>query len=213
MSTTSSTTEKLEPGSQLSNAPSEVLDTFNRAVSPAIGQRRPGGQTLTTALLKQEHQAKREKWTMAVDDLLGTWRLCFTAPNKPTYKAGQPTGKGFYVPSLIRATLAFSKNSESSTELAIQNQLQLAAVKLRFTGPAKLLPQKNLVAFDFDRLQLLLGQWSLFSIPVRAGRSQTASFKETPVGKLPFFSFFAATESYLAARGRGGGLALWQKQA
>ena len=54
---------------------------------------------------------------MAMEDLLGTWQLYFTAPGKPTYKAGQPTGQGFYVPGLMRATLGFSKETEHPTGL------------------------------------------------------------------------------------------------
>ncbi|MEY3298237.1 MAG: hypothetical protein RLZZ597_1497, partial [Cyanobacteriota bacterium] len=43
------------------------------------------------------------------------------------------------------------------------------------------------------------------------GRVGADHFPSTPIAKLPFFAFFAATDQYLAARGRGGGLALWVK--
>jgi hypothetical protein len=210
MSLPASPAEELHHSAQPSLASLNGHDTLSQAIA---GQQRPGRLTLTRALLDQERQAKQQRWTMAVDDLLGTWQLCFTAPGKPTYKSGQPTGQGFYIPGLIRATLGFSKDPEQPTGLTIQNQLQIALLKLRFTGPARVLPQKNLVAFDFDRLQLMIGNLTLLSIPVRAGRSQQTSFEETPVGKLPFFSFFATTKPYLAARGRGGGLALWKQSS
>ena len=143
--------EELQHRAQPSLASSDSHDIFSQAITPAAGQRRPGQQTLTRALLDQERQAKQQKWTMAMEDLLGTWQLYFTAPGKPTYKAGQPTGQGFYVPGLMRATLGFSKETEHPTGLIIQNQLQIALLKLRFTGPARVLPPKknSRVAFDF----------------------------------------------------------------
>ena len=143
MSLPPSPAEELQHRAQPSLASSDSHDIFSQAITPAAGQRRPGQQTLTRALLDQERQAKQQKWTMAMEDLLGTWQLYFTAPGKPTYKAGQPTGQGFYVPGLMRATLGFSKETEHPTGLIIQNQLQIALLKLRFTGPARVLPQKK----------------------------------------------------------------------
>ena len=35
--------------------------------------------------------------------------------------------------------------------------------------------------------------------------------QHVPIAKLPFFAFFLITENLIAARGRGGGLALWIK--
>ncbi len=171
---------------------------------------RPEAKQLTQALLDAERQTKQQRQQFSPEALLGTWRLRFTAPKKPAYKAGQPEGSGFYIPGLAAATLSFSPGSAPDEPLTIQNQLQVGPVKLRFTGPAKFLPKKNLLAFDFTRLQLLIGSLSLISLPLR-GRSTTADFASTPVAKLPFFAFFEARESYVAARGRGGGLALWVK--
>jgi len=34
------------------------------------------------------------------------------------------------------------------------------------------------------------------------------NFYDQPIAKLPFFAFFLVTEDFIAARGRGGGLAL-----
>ena len=39
------------------------------------------------------------------------------------------------------------------------------------------------------------------------------NFQDIGIGRLPFFAFFAVTDSFLAARGRGGGLAMWLKQS
>ncbi len=169
---------------------------------------RPDAKQLTQALLDAERQPKQQRQQFSPEALLGTWRLRFTAPKKPAYKAGQPEGSGFYIPSLAAATLSFSQGSAPGEPLTIQNQLQVGPVKLRFTGPAKFLPKKNLLAFDFTRLQLLIGGLSLIGLPLR-GRSTAADFASAPVADLPFFAFFVAQAGYVAARGRGGGLALW----
>ncbi|MGB3309056.1 MAG: hypothetical protein WBG32_16365 [Nodosilinea sp.] len=169
------------------------------------------GKLVTAALLKAEQQTKQQRQQISAEALLGTWRLRFTVPNKPAYKPGEPTQKGFYIPGIAIATISFSL--DDNDQLTVQNQLQVGPTRLRFTGPAKLLPKKNLLAFDFVRLQALVGGLSLINLPLRSKAAKAGEFAATPVGKLPFFAFFAAQEGYIAARGRSGGLALWVKQS
>jgi hypothetical protein len=191
---------------------SHAAESVLAAANLASRQERPDGSSVTMALLDLERQTKQLRQALSAEALLGTWRLRFTAPKKPAYKSGKPTGNGFYIPSLVRATLSFAENAGPSPGLTIQNQLQLGSLKLQFTGPAKFLSPKNLLAFDFTRMQITLGKLTLLNLPIRSGREE-AEFESKPVGQLPFFAFFAATESYIAARGRGGGLALWVKEA
>lgn len=168
------------------------------------------GKQVTAALLRAEQQTKQQRHQFSVEALLGTWRLRFTAPKKPAYKAGQPTASGFYIPRLAVATISFSRDANNC--LTIQNQLQVGPTRLRFTGPAKFLPKKNLLAFDFVRLQVLVGGLRVINLSLPSKTAKAENFATAPVAKLPFFSFFAAQESYVAARGRSGGLALWAKQ-
>lgn len=168
------------------------------------------GKQVTAALLKAEQQTKQQRRQFSIEALLGTWRLRFTAPKKPAYKAGQPTASGFYIPRLAVATISFSRDADD--RLTIQNQLQVGPSQLRFTGPAKFLPKKNLLAFDFVRLQVLVGGLRVINLPLPGKTSTVGDFAAASVAKLPFFSFFAAQASYVAARGRSGGLALWVKQ-
>jgi hypothetical protein len=172
---------------------------------------RPHSSQVITALLDAERAAKQQRQSLAVEDLLGHWRLRFTAPNKPAYKAGEPEGNGFYWPAIAPGTISFTRPDPAAAALAIQNQIQVGPLKLRFSGPAKFLPKKNLLAFDFVRLQLFLGSLQLLSLPIPGKASKTEDFSTLPIAKLPFFAFFAACDRYLAARGRGGGLALWVK--
>ncbi|PZV05752.1 MAG: hypothetical protein DCF32_10805 [Leptolyngbya sp.] len=170
---------------------------------------KPSAPQVTAALLEAERQTKAERRQLAPEALLGTWRLRFTAPKKPAYKAGKPQGSGFYMPGVAIASLCFSRDDD---QLTIQNQLQVGPAKLRFTGPAKFLPKKNLLAFDFARLQVLVGNLTLINVPLRSKAAKAGDFAATSVAKLPFFSFFLAEEGYVAARGRSGGLALWVRK-
>lgn len=192
----------------------------------ANGQKPPASQVVQ-ALLDAERAAKHPRPSLGIGALLGRWQLRFTAPNKPAYKAGVPTGKGFYWPMLFPGTIAFSRptpsaeadaaaagslppGSPTDDALTIENQIQLGPLALRFSGPAKFLSKQNLLAFDFVCVQLLIGRLCLLKLPIK-GRTEAEDFAATPIAKLPFFAFFAATDQYLAARGRGGGLALWMK--
>lgn len=171
---------------------------------------KPSAQQVTAALLEAERQTKAERRQFSPEVLLGTWQLRFTAPKKPAYKAGKPQGSGFYMPGVAIASLRFSR--DDNDQLTIQNQLQVGPTKLRFTGPAKFLPKKNLLAFDFVRLQVIAGGLTVVNLPLRSKAAKAGDFAATSVAKLPFFSFFAAEEGYVAARGRSGGLALWVKK-
>jgi hypothetical protein len=192
-------------------APTEL--TFTTVLTEAArgDKPRPHPAQVTAALLKAERQAKQQRCAVDVESLLGRWQLRFTAPNKPAYKAGQIVGKGFYWPAIAPGTISFSQDEDTPDALSIQNQLQFGPLKLQFSGPAKFLPKKNLLAFDFVRLQLFVGNWQLFTLPIPGKTSRGESFQATAISQLPFFAFFAATENYIAARGRGGGLALWVK--
>ncbi len=186
-----------------------VLEAAASATARPEGK--PLGAALVASLLEAERQTKQQRRQLSPEALLGTWRLRFTASKKPAFKAGQPSGSGFYIPGLAVATLAFSRSDDTADLLTIQNQLRVGPLKLRFTGPAKFLPKKNLLAFDFVRLQVLVGSLPVVNLPLPGKAAKTENFLATPVGKLPFFAFFAAQADYVAARGRGGGLALWAR--
>ncbi|NJL49562.1 MAG: hypothetical protein HC929_21680 [Leptolyngbyaceae cyanobacterium SM2_5_2] len=185
--------------------------TFANVLTDAVRGEGPHPQPaqVTTALLEAERQAKQQRYGVDAEALLGSWQLRFTAPNKPAYKAGQPVGKGFYWPAIAPGTIRFSRAENQGDALTIQNQLMLGPLKLQFSGPAKFLPKKNLLAFDFVRLQFFVGRWQLLTLPISGKTGNGEAFPTTRISQLPFFAFFAATERYIAARGRGGGLALW----
>ncbi|HEY9762262.1 MAG TPA: hypothetical protein V6D07_07025 [Trichocoleus sp.] len=186
-----------------------TLATLAAAAHRQASTQRPDGKTVTTALLEAEKTAKQQRLTYPPEALYGTWRLCFTAPKKPHYQSGRPIGKGFYVPKVAIAHISFFPSESLSAPLGIRNQLRIGALQITFSGPAKYLGKKNLLAFDFNQLEVTLLGATLYRGSIRSASSKLTDFSSAPIGKLPFFAFFLANSEYVAARGRGGGLALW----
>jgi hypothetical protein len=176
----------------------------------------PEPARVVEALLQAEKAAKQQRLTYPLPLLLGQWRLCFaTGTRKLRQRGGIILGKGFYLPRFTPAYIGFSDRSdagEASEHISISNQIQFGSLKIRFTGPAKYLGKKNILAFDFTHLQVTLLGRSLYSGNVRGSKGKKTTFAQEPVAKLPFFAFFLATPDLIAARGRGGGLALWIRE-
>jgi hypothetical protein len=174
---------------------------------------RPRAEAVAEALLQAEKAAKRERLTDSFEPLLGNWRLCFATGTRRVRRGGIVLGNGFYVPKLAIAQLSFSAEAGTDPALGrgtISNQVEVGPVLLRFTGPAHWLGKKNLLAFDFTCLQLNVLGKTVYSGAVPRRKPSTDFYRQT-VGKLPFFAFFLVTPDFIAARGRGGGLALWVK--
>ncbi len=176
---------------------------------------RPSTKEVVNALLQAEKAAKQQRLTYPLESLLGDWRLCFTAPRQAHLKGGMALGKGFYVPQIAPAQISFtqvSTSAQSSGQLEIGNQIQFGSLLFKLTGPAQYLGKKNLLAFDFTYMQLSLFRRAIYSGKFRSGKATAKDFYNQPIAKLPFFAFFLVTEDFIAARGRGGGLALWVKE-
>ncbi|WP_088893680.1 hypothetical protein [Leptolyngbya ohadii] len=187
---------------------------------------RPQPEKVVEALLQAELAAKQQRLQYSFDDLLGEWRLCFTTGvRKRSSSSGRKQGirltKGFYLPQWAPAQIGFFAAPEAVTagsgQGTIANQIQLGAVRLRFTGAAKYLGKKNLLAFDFSQIAIDCFGKTIVQTGFRGGQTKAAQFEQIPfeqipIAKLPFFAFFSVTPDWVAARGRGGGLALWVRQ-
>lgn len=195
-------------------ATTKVLDDFVTALAAAAGKKgnRPSNKAVVNALVQAEKAAKQQRLIYPLQALLGNWRLCFTAPRKAHLKGGMAEGRGFYVPKIVKAEISFRQvatSDNSLDQLEIGNSLQLSSLLLQLTGPARYLGKKNILAFDFTYMQLSLFGRAVYSGEFRSGK--TKNFSERAIAKLPFFAFFLVTEHLIAARGRGGGIALWVK--
>jgi hypothetical protein len=168
------------------------------------------GKDIVEALLTLEKDAKQQRSRIEVASLIGDWRLAFATSGK--IRPSDRRRSGFYWPKITPARISFHPNPESenphSSPLWIQNQIRLGQLELTLSGFARYLEPKNLLAFDFTQLQV-----QIFSKTLYQGKfpSQTTAenFAEQPIGKVAFFSFFAVRDRWIAARGKGGGLALW----
>lgn len=192
--------------------------TFHQVISQAVAafrgetSDRPATDTVVNALLEAERTAKQQKLVYPFPPLLGHWRLCFaTGTRKAQKRGGIVLGRGWYVPKIAQAQISFA--APASANLGeIENQAQIGSLALKFTGPCKYLGKKNLLAFDFTQIQVRVFGRNIYSGNVRGGKAETEDFAEQAIAKLPFFAFFLVTEDFIAARGRGGGLAIWVRE-
>jgi hypothetical protein len=174
----------------------------------------PNPEILVDALLKAEKSAKQQRSTDPFESLLGKWQLCFaTGTKKVRERGGIVLGKGLYVPKFIKIHVSFNATLEQDSDRGgICNQVELGPVLFNLTGPVQYFSKKNLLAFDFNQMLISLFGRVIYNRPMRSGKVQTEDFYDQPIAKLPFFAFFLVTEDFIAARGRGGGLAFWIRE-
>jgi len=171
-----------------------------------------------SALIEIEKQSKKEKQTYQLQQLSGNWQLCFiTGTKKTREKAGIILGAGRYIPNWLKITLSYSsplKTSEIPQQIetgTVENTVEFASLKLSLSGPRKFIDKKNILAFDFTKITVKLFGRKLYSGYIRGGKESENKFATESVGKQAFFAYFLIQETLIAARGRGGGLAIWGK--
>ncbi|MBD2564015.1 MULTISPECIES: hypothetical protein [Nostoc] len=199
-----------------SKATFDFVTVLSQAAAGYRGQRgtRPSAEILVNALLEAEKSAKQQRLTYPFESLLGKWQLCFaTGTKKVRKRGGIVLGKGLYVPKFIRIHVSFDATLEQDSNMGeISNQVEFGPVLLKLKGPVQYLGKKNLLAFDFNQMLISLFDRVVYDRPMRSGKVQTEDFYNQPIAKLPFFAFFLVTEDFIAARGRGGGLAFWIRE-
>jgi hypothetical protein len=148
-------------------------------------------------LLALELAARRDGTGVEPSALLGVWRLDQVWP------------KGSSIPSafsgvLLRgvgARLEIAAPEPGAEVLQLSNAVNLGALELRFRGSGRLRGRRPLLEFSFERLELRVAGRVLLqrALPLPQPR------------RLPFFALIGRDPAgWLAARGRGGGLALWR---
>jgi hypothetical protein len=175
---------------------------------------RADSRSMVAALQQAETDVRRSKSNIPFADLAGEWRLCFvTGASKSKQKRGIKLGKGYYLPKFVFASISFAPDVESSTEGVVTNQLKFGSFQLKFTGPCRYPGKKNLLMFDFTQIQIDLFGKTVYQAKIRSGKTGTIDGKlPESIAKMPFFAFFWAGTNEIAARGRGGGLALWVRE-
>ncbi|NET34898.1 MAG: hypothetical protein F6K19_23220 [Cyanothece sp. SIO1E1] len=182
----------------------------------------PEPEAVVEALLQAEKAAKQTKVHYAYPQLLGQWRLGFiTGTRRSRQKAGTLLGAGRFLPPWVKIYLSYSSESiiaRSEAELesapnqgTVANLVELGPVQMVLTGPTQLWTQTNILGFDFTRIKVSLSGLKLYEGYIRGGQDREAHFYGQTIKQQAFFNYFLVEESYIAARGRGGGLALWTR--
>jgi len=152
------------------------------------------------ALLALERQGRRQGTGLTAPDLVGCWVLRQVWP-----QAGRrPLPLAAALLRSLGARLEIAPGDVSGG-LRLVNAVRLGGLELRFVGEGELGGGRPLLRFRFDRWQL--------GPAARPWLNQPLPSPDARQG--PFFALIGtgATEGggrWLAARGRGGGLALWE---
>ncbi|CAI8372622.1 MAG: Uncharacterised protein [Cyanobium sp. ARS6] len=145
-------------------------------------------------LLDLEKQARRQGSGLTAGDLVGYWQLNTVWPK------GRNQADAFNGWLLRRIGACLEISEDVSDGLQLRNAVSLAGLTLQFTGPGHLNGRQPLLKFRFERVELTLGGLMLLKRDLPTPQS----------GGEPFFALISRnTEGWLAARGKGGGLALW----
>jgi hypothetical protein len=177
---------------------------------------RPSAVDLVTALqgLEKQRLTKGSTYT----NLIGTWQLAFiTGTQTAQQQAGSVLNAGRFVPKWITIQITYSTDLEEllpnlepqTLSGAVENRVQLGALDLVVVGPVTFYRDRQILAFDFTRLNLKVLQRSLYQGFIRGGRDRESQFLLRTLKEQAFFKYFWITPDSIAARGRGGGLALW----
>ncbi|MBT9317076.1 hypothetical protein [Leptothoe spongobia] len=167
----------------------------------------PKASDLVTTLQATE---KSTKTNYVLNDLAGTWRLCFiTGTKKTRQKAGVALGAGRYLPKLIKIQLEYQASSDDRG--VVHNSVGLGPLKLALTGPVKFWSKARCLAFDFTQMQVSMGGFTVYQGRIKPEEANQ-EFYQQPLKEQAFFKYFWVTEQGIAARGRGGGLALWYRE-
>ena len=162
------------------------------------------------ALLAAEKNTKKARNSYSFTDLVGTWKLRFVTGTKKTRaKAGVVLGAGKYLPKLLDIGLTYTPVEESVNRVLVANCVDFKLLKFTLSGPVEFMPKQNILAFDFTQMELKFAGITLYKGYVSSGEEREANFYNRGIQKKPFFVYFLVQSQLIAARGKGGGLAIW----
>ena len=145
-------------------------------------------------LLTRERQVRHQGSGINAGDVIGCWQL------QTIWPKGRSEANAFNG-WLLRSLGACLEIREAGDDhLRLRNAVNLGPVTLQFSGPGELSGARPLLSFHCGQVRLTLGAITLLqrSLPAPAAK------------RKPFFALIHRDAGgWLAARGRGGGLALW----
>ena len=151
-------------------------------------------------LLNLEREARLNGSGIQAEQLGGCWYLQTTW--KRSGEASIPGTDGCL--RALNACLILTL-SPASDRIQIENRVQFSGFQLSFQGLAQLKGERPLLFFSFESVQLKIGEKIWFRKAIETASSQ----------RMPFFALIHLdpSQGLLIARGRGGGLALWNKRS
>lgn len=168
----------------------------------------PPASEVVEALLKVEKETRKNRNFASFAQLIGTWQLCFiTGTKKTRQKAGIVLGAGRYIPKFIKIKLTYF----SEPQPRVNNSVEFGGLKIALTGPVKFIEKKNLLVFDFTQMTVKLANFKIYQGYIRSGKLREEEFARQKINNQAFFAYFLIKEKFIAARGKGGGLALWSR--
>ena len=197
------------------------LSLLEQAADASNPDKLPNSSELVETLLNAERKAKKEKISYSFSDLIGCWNLRFiTGTKKSRQKAGIVLGAGRYIPKLIKIKITYKKDSASINTGRVENSVRVAFFNLSVSGPVKFISPKNILAFDFTSVKVKIFGWKIYDGYIGNGAVRDKEFYQNKLSTQAFFSYFLIEENasrshavrLIAARGKGGGLALWGKE-
>lgn len=193
---------------------SDFLITFNQIVDHSSPN--PSAKDVYDALISAEKYASQNKNKYDFSQLLGSWQLCFiTGTKKSQQQRGNFWQHGFYLPMIASIVINYSipeHLKKSANQGIIENIVKLGLVQFNVRGVCKFINKKNILAFDFLYLKIFILGRKVYEREIRGGKQNENSFWDASLKELAFFSYFLVTDKFIAARGKGGGLAFWQKK-
>ena len=152
-------------------------------------------------LLALEKKARSDGSGIEYESLLGLWKFI------SVWKQG--SDKEDSISSTLLQVLSASLDLKKDTQdfengrYTIANSIKFGFLSIKFSGIANLERKQPLLPFSFDRIQIKFASLIIFN----------RSLPKTATNKRPFFALIAMDKnaSWLSARGKGGGLALWAR--
>mgnify|MGYP001171780468 CR=1 FL=1 len=155
-------------------------------------------------LLKLEKNAQSNGSGIDINSLNGIWKLKEVWANNDNKIDGITS----YALRALSATLGIEKNYQSnnkSNKLDIINSIEVGMLSFKFIGKGSLENRQPILFFFFEKFEIKMGNLILLN-----KKLDIPSKKD-----MPFFNLIALGKgkTWLSARGKGGGLALWENDS
>ncbi|HHP7244212.1 MAG TPA: hypothetical protein ACFE0H_05965 [Elainellaceae cyanobacterium] len=170
----------------------------------------PDPAKIVEELLQAEKKSRQQKLRYSHTQLLGTWQLGFiTGTKRSRQQAGVLLGAGRFIPSWMTIQITYQSSDEVPDHGTVENSVQMGPFRLALTGSTRFWTGTNILSFDFGHMTVSLSRFTLYDGDMPGGKTRESHFYDQKLKEQAFFNYFLVEDSHIAARGRGGGLALW----